>query len=83
MVLRKAGVSRCLSWFPPSDLRMAKEVQTIEVYKHEVRACPPPHTPCSPFSLGISRVLTSSSLPPSLPGVLQAPQWALDRMFGN
>ncbi|XP_059548826.1 THO complex subunit 6 homolog isoform X2 [Myotis daubentonii] len=25
------------------DLRMAKEVQTIEVYKHEVRACPP-HT---------------------------------------
>lgn len=43
----------------PTDLRTAKEVQTIEVYKHEVRAHPM-LCPCS--FLGISCVFTSSSI---------------------
>lgn len=82
MVVREAGASGVPASHGSShtDLRTAREVQTIEVYKHEVRAHP---TPRPPFLLSGH---PTSPPPPrlsSLPGVLEAPQWALDRMFGN
>lgn len=75
-----------MSWvpvilLPHTDLRTAKEVQTIEVYKHEVRAHPTLSSLPSPWASSVSS--PPPLFPSSLPGVLEAPQWALDRMFGN
>ena len=64
---------------PPTDLRSAQEVQTLEVYKHEVRRAPCPVLPSASWA---SHVSSSPSPSSSLLGVLQAAQWALDRLFG-
>lgn len=55
----------------PADLRTAKEVQTVEVYRHEVRALAHPFPlPYSPHPRTHCR---QSLVPPSLAGVCEAP----------